>query len=692
MSLRNRILLPVLVSVLLAGIGTFVGVSFTIRGMVGDQVAERQEATESAMAEAVDGKIHQYNAFLDATGDRVYHQASLYSRLPDVMAAYRVANSGNLHDESDPKGQEARMMLRSSMAPYCEGFKAQTGAKDYRLHFHTTSNRSLMRLWRKDWQAKRNGKKLDISDDLSSFRHTVAQVNQTKQGVKGIECGRGGFVVRGVVPVTDADGTHMGTVEVYSGFTPLLDKLKSSAKEDYAVYMDSKLLSTTTRLQDPTTYPVLDDKFVYVAATNPERLQGLATSAFLAQGSQGKAMVKDGDTQLAAWPVKDFSGNTIGVVLMARDISSENQALAAIQAEGDRALKNAMVGVGGSTVVAMLAIGALMFWIVRRINITLERLIQDLSAGGAQITSASEQVADSSTQLAESSSTAAANLEETSAALAEMSAMTQKNSETAEQANSLAVGASEQTEEGTRAMERMNESIDRIKSSSDQTANILKTIDEIAFQTNLLALNAAVEAARAGDAGKGFAVVAEEVRNLAGRSAEAAKSTAGLIEEAQRNANEGVVVNRDVAEILSRIKESITGAADLMGEVNRASAEQSRGIGEITKAVDSMDSVTQGNAASSEEIASAGEELSAQANELNTMVGVLVELVTGQDRGHSSLKVSQAAAPARPGGTPPPATRALGQKNRRQAKPAEQVVRAVEEVIPFSEEDCEIEL
>ncbi len=692
MSLRNRILLPVLISVLVAGIGTFVGVSYTIKNMVGEQVAERQEATEESMAEVVDGKLHQYDAFLEATGDRVYHQASLFSRLPEVQEAYHVCNSGNLHDEADPRGQEARMMLRQSMAPYCEGFKAQTGAQDYRLHFHTTSNRSLMRLWRKGWQTKRNGQKLDVSDDLSSFRHTVAQVNKTHQGVKGIECGRGGFVVRGVVPVADTDGSHLGTVEVYSGFTPLLDKLKTSEKEDYAVYMDSQLLSVTTKLQDPTQNPVLDGKFVFVAATNPERLQAVASSDFLARGLQGKAMQKSGDTQLAAWPVRDFTGNTIGVVLMTRDISAENAALATIQAEGNKTLKSAMFGVGLATVVAMFGIGALMFWIVRRINNTLERLIQDLSAGGAQITGASEQVADSSTQLAESSSTAAANLEETSAALAEMSGMTQKNSETAEQANSLAVGASQQTEEGTRAMDRMNQSIDRIKSSSDQTANILKTIDEIAFQTNLLALNAAVEAARAGDAGKGFAVVAEEVRNLAGRSAEAAKSTAGLIEEAQRNANEGVVVNREVAEILSRIKQSITGAADLMGEVNRASAEQSRGIGEITKAVDSMDSVTQGNAASSEEIASAGEELSAQANELNTMVGVLVELVTGK-AGHRIAHA--AAAPMMKKAAP--RSRALSFGASRKSGPTplpapDPVALAVDEVIPFTEEDAEIEL
>ena len=138
---------------------------------------------------------------------------------------------------------------------------------------------------------------------------------------------------------------------------------------------------------------------------------------------------------MGAWPVKDFSGNPIGVVMMTRDISTENAALVAIKADGKKTLSQAMVGVGLATLLAMALIGVLMYGIVRKINLTLERLIQNLSAGGAQITQASEQVAGSSTQLAESSGTAAANLEETSSALAEISAMTNKNSETADQGN-----------------------------------------------------------------------------------------------------------------------------------------------------------------------------------------------------------------------------------------------------------------
>nr|MEE4267508.1 methyl-accepting chemotaxis protein [Candidatus Krumholzibacteria bacterium] len=672
MSLRNRILLPVMVAILVAGIATFVGVSFEIKHMVDDEVALKEEATQTAVDDAVDGKIHEYEAFLAATGNRVRQQAALFSRLPEVQDAYRLAHQGNLQNESDPRCQAAREQLRGALAVYAEGYKAQSGADDFRLHFHLPSGRSLIRQWRDGWQTKRDGQKVDISDDLTGFRQTVVKVNRDGQAVQGIEAGRGGFAIRGVVPVQDTDGSELGSVEVFSDFNPLLNQLKSNDKMEFALYMDARLLETTTKLQDPKKYPVLDKKFVFVAATNPEMVQQVTTVDILTRGQQERTIHTADNTKVALWPVKDFSGIPIGVLVMTRDITEENAALAQIQQDGRKQLDRTMVMVGVATFLAVVIIGALMFGIVRRINQTLERLIIDLSAGASHITQASEQVAGSSTQLAESSSTAAANLEETSAALAQMAARTNQNSETAEQANSLAESARRETDTGTEAMKRMNESIDRIKSSSDQTAKILKTIDEIAFQTNLLALNAAVEAARAGDAGKGFAVVAEEVRNLAGRSAEAARDTAILIQEAQNNADQGVQVNREVAEILGRVDEAVTGAAGLMSEVNTASTEQSHGINEITRAVDSMDAVTQGNAASSEEIASAGEELSAQANDLNQMVTILEELVTGRQGGAYQRPTAMFSSPApRPARISPTAPSA-------------------DEVIPFSEEDEKI--
>jgi len=177
-----------------------------------------------------------------------------------------------------------------------------------------------------------------------------------------------------------------------------------------------------------------------------------------------------------------------------------------------------------------------------------------------QVASASNQVSSASQSLAEGATEQAASLEETSSSLEEMASMTKQNADNAQQANTLAGEAQKAANDGNGAMQRMNDAINEIQKSSDETAKIIKVIDEIAFQTNLLALalNAAVEAARAGEAGKGFAVVAEEVRNLAMRSAEAAKNTTALIEESTKNAKNGVDIASEVSKKLEDIVQSIS--------------------------------------------------------------------------------------------------------------------------------------
>jgi len=260
------------------------------------------------------------------------------------------------------------------------------------------------------------------------------------------------------------------------------------------------------------------------------------------------------------------------------------------------------------------------------------RAIDNLGAGTAQTVAAAEHLSSSSQFLAEGAGKQAAALEQTTSSLEEMSAMTKRNAENARKANELARQARAAADRSAIDMQAMDGAMGAIKASSDDIAKIIKTIDEIAFQTNILALNAAVEAARAGEAGMGFAVVADEVRNLAQRSAQAAKETAGKIEGAMVKTGQGIEISGKVAQTLSDIVAKARQVDDLVAELSSAASEQTQGIAQINAAVGEIDKVTQSNAARAEESASAAEELKAQAGSMNDSVAALLKLATGRDQ------------------------------------------------------------
>jgi methyl-accepting chemotaxis protein len=249
----------------------------------------------------------------------------------------------------------------------------------------------------------------------------------------------------------------------------------------------------------------------------------------------------------------------------------------------------------------------------------------DVSMGKAALTaervqSASMDITQSSTTLADGAASHASALEQISASLQETAAMGEVTASNAREAKGLADATSQSAARGVTSMRVLSDAINRIKGSSDNTAKIVKTIDEIAFQTNLLALNAAVEAARAGEAGKGFAVVAEEVRSLAMRSAEAAKRTAGLIEESVRHAQEGVSVNQQVLSHLEEIDAHAAKVAEVMGEIVTASAQQQAAINQVNRSVEEVNEVTQMTAAASEEAAMSAMELQSHSGEMQELV------------------------------------------------------------------------
>ncbi|HEY0971681.1 MAG TPA: methyl-accepting chemotaxis protein [Gemmatimonadales bacterium] len=259
------------------------------------------------------------------------------------------------------------------------------------------------------------------------------------------------------------------------------------------------------------------------------------------------------------------------------------------------------------------------------LNVAVGNLDDALSQVGSavdQVAAGAGQIAAGSQSLAQGASEQAASLEEVSANLTEFAAMTQQLAGNSREVRSLAEQAKASADAGAASMRRLTGAVDQMKTSADQTARIVRTIDEIAFQTNLLALNAAVEAARAGEAGRGFAVVAEEVRSLALRSAEAARQTAELIESSVRTADDGVSANQEALASLEDIGARVGRVHAVITEIAEASEQQAAGVRQITNSSEEMTLVTQQTAANSEESAAVSEELTGQASALAEMVAL----------------------------------------------------------------------
>ncbi len=323
----------------------------------------------------------------------------------------------------------------------------------------------------------------------------------------------------------------------------------------------------------------------------------------------------------AYWPLVSIDGKKAGMLFIAKD-----------REVAERALSKMILSIlTGSLAIGVLMIGAallMMRSMTKPVDITLQGLVEATD----HVNTGSAQLAEVSIHLAEGASEQASSIQESSSSLEQMAAMTHRNAGNTEQARTMMGQAREILTVVEKNMNNMTTAMEDINHSSEETEKIIKTIDEIAFQTNLLALNAAVEAARAGEAGAGFAVVAGEVRNLAIRAAEAAKSTSALIENIIRDAKGGGELTTLTRQSFSDNLDFMAKIANLVDEIAAANHEQAQGIEQINKAMAEMDRVTQQTAANAEETASTSEQMSAQAAQLKQHVVDLSNIV-GVQRG-----------------------------------------------------------
>ncbi|MGE0087145.1 MAG: methyl-accepting chemotaxis protein [Desulfococcaceae bacterium] len=308
------------------------------------------------------------------------------------------------------------------------------------------------------------------------------------------------------------------------------------------------------------------------------------------------------------------------------------------------------------------------FFIFRSITRPLKEVIRSLSDCSADMLFTAVQGSDASSALAERSLQQAASLEEVSASLEEMSSMTRLNADNALKTRDIAENALRLIKDTDRFMTDLMTSMKEITAASKETSKIVKTIDEIAFQTNLLSLNAAVEAARAGNTGAGFAVVAGEVRNLALRSAEAARTTSALIEGNVKKIAEGEKIASGTIQVFKSVAEGSEDIRNLIAEMTSASDNQAEGIRQVNKAIAEMDLVTQHNAGTAEDSAAFSRHLNDRARQMKELVDNLTRMVGGQNG--KSNDVREKAGDYMSAGTASPSLKQLKRKKKNKDDPA----------------------
>ncbi|SHJ19982.1 Methyl-accepting chemotaxis protein [Malonomonas rubra DSM 5091] len=369
MRLFGKIFLPIFISLLIVsliiGYTTYQKTDQLVESGITREIALRKES-HSDLAKEKLSKIVQSSAI---SAKLHKEQAAVISSLDFVKRAYSAAGQGNINNENDEQVTQARNYLKDNFQQIEDSFIRLTGSPDMRAHFHLSNSRSFARVWRNGWQVKRNNQKLDISDDLSSFREMVVEINKSGKPLAGLELGIGGFVIRGIVPITDLEGEAAGSIEIYSSYGKLVQGIELASDMSISLIMPAEKLKIAKRLNDQAKYPVIDNSWVQVCSSENDILpQVYRSDQFASAYRQPDYQFETENHSVYTKQVVDFSGKPIGMLVLTEDLRNWNAQIAATRKAGDDQSNAALITTILLLAAAILTLGTIGYFLARRIS------------------------------------------------------------------------------------------------------------------------------------------------------------------------------------------------------------------------------------------------------------------------------------------------------------------------------------
>ncbi|MEA3286988.1 MAG: methyl-accepting chemotaxis protein [Candidatus Marinimicrobia bacterium] len=634
LNLRGKITIPFAI-LLLGTIILFVSTFYFTFSNILDQLSARSTQINAGTME---NDIEQIS-------NKALGIASIYASSAITREAYRLHESGKPHDEVI--SQLSEFMTKNKAA-----FDSQTGG-NLRVHFHLPPAQSLLRIW--DGSG---------GDDLSSFRNTILDISRNHKPITGIEVGRGGFVIRGLAPVFAEDGHYYGSVETLLSISSLLKVSRIYEHEEFAIYMQKNQLEIATKFKKKVAANSdIQEKsrgnFIFFASSSDKFITEKVTEEMLSEGSHERTSVKFDGVYLSTFPIKDYSGKTVGVgvyqmedvwlesqissrmkwvilifslvmavgitftVLLAKNISTPildiNAAAIAI-GDGDysEALKISRNDELGELAKTLNKVAHTLSTSDKQrievqsqvqqstenlgmVSTTLQDLTNRMSSNSSSIAEQSNMVAAAANEMSTNMDSIAQSSQNSQENMNSVASATEEMTATVSEIAQNAEQAREITAEAVQSVTTASERVDQLGLSAREISKVTETIIEIAEQTKLLALNATIEAARAGEAGKGFSVVANEVKELAKQTNDATADISEKIEAIQSGTDGTIGEIKSISSVIDKVNDIVNTIATAVEEQNVTTQDIAGNIGQATSGMnDIVNNVSQAAEASRE--------------------------------------------------------------------------------------------